>query len=258
MKSNSAKRLDQLMHHFGINQSDMVKKTGIPKSAISMYLSGQRIPRQNRLSDIAEAYGVNEAWLMGYDVPMKRSEHISTKNKESCLSEGDMKLLSDYQALDTQGQNTVQFIMNNELRRVKRQLELERQIVEITEQLEKTIPTRVWAYHGKIAAAGTGVEFADMIAGTKEYPITDENRNADYTIGVSGDSMEPEYYDGDVVFVKKTTHLSVGDIGIFQKDNGIYIKKVGENSLISLNPQYAPLIDNGDIRCLGKVIAKAE
>lgn len=26
MKSNSAKRLDELMQHFGINQSDMVKK----------------------------------------------------------------------------------------------------------------------------------------------------------------------------------------------------------------------------------------
>lgn len=72
MKSNSSKRLNELIEYFGITQTDIAKKTGIPKSAISMYVSGQRSPRQDRISDIAEAYSVNEAWLMGYDVEMKK------------------------------------------------------------------------------------------------------------------------------------------------------------------------------------------
>lgn len=72
MKSNSSKRLNELIEYLGITQTDIAKKTGIPKSAISMYVSGQRSPRQDRISDIAEAYGVNEAWLMGYDVEMKK------------------------------------------------------------------------------------------------------------------------------------------------------------------------------------------
>lgn len=75
MKSNSSERLSELMNHFGITQTDISKKTGIPKSAMSMYVSGQRTPRQDRISDIAEAYGVNEAWLMGFDVPMKRDAY---------------------------------------------------------------------------------------------------------------------------------------------------------------------------------------
>lgn len=69
--STTAKRLEELMNFHNINQNDICKKTGIPKSAMSMYTSGQRNPRQNRLSDIAEAYGVSETWLMGYDVPMR-------------------------------------------------------------------------------------------------------------------------------------------------------------------------------------------
>lgn len=69
--STTAERLEELMKFCGINQNDICKKTGIPKSAMSMYVSGQRFPRQNRLSDLAEAYGVSETWLMGYDVPMK-------------------------------------------------------------------------------------------------------------------------------------------------------------------------------------------
>ena len=69
--STTAERLEELMKFYDINQNDICKKTGIPKSAMSMYVSGQRFPRQNRLSDLAEAYGVSETWLMGYDVPMK-------------------------------------------------------------------------------------------------------------------------------------------------------------------------------------------
>lgn len=70
MKSNSANRLVELMNYFGIKQSDLCKRTGLPKSAISMYVSGQRKPRQDKLTAIADAYNVDEAWLMGYDVPM--------------------------------------------------------------------------------------------------------------------------------------------------------------------------------------------
>lgn len=60
-RTNSAKRLKELLEYFGIKQNDLSKRTNIPKSAISMYLSGERTPRQNRISDIAEAYNVNEA-----------------------------------------------------------------------------------------------------------------------------------------------------------------------------------------------------
>lgn len=70
MKSNSKERLTELIEFFKIKQVDVAKRTGLPKSALSMYFSGQRQPRQDKLTIIADAYGVNEAWLMGYDVPM--------------------------------------------------------------------------------------------------------------------------------------------------------------------------------------------
>ena len=96
MKSNSSERLKELMAYYGINQTDLCKKTGIPKSAISMYISGQRTPRQDRISDIAEAYGINEAWLMGYDVEMKKefSCKIDTENTE--LSSFDIEYIKKY------------------------------------------------------------------------------------------------------------------------------------------------------------------
>lgn len=76
-RKSSAERLKELMEYFGIKQNDLSKRTGIPKSAISMYVSGDRIPRQNRISDIADTYNVNEAWLLGYDVPMRKENSDS-------------------------------------------------------------------------------------------------------------------------------------------------------------------------------------
>jgi transcriptional regulator with XRE-family HTH domain len=67
-------RFEELMEYFGIDQKDIIKKTGIPKSSMSMYVSGKRNPRQDKLSLIADAYGVSETWLMGYDVPMLKSD----------------------------------------------------------------------------------------------------------------------------------------------------------------------------------------
>jgi len=40
---------------------------------MSQYCNGAFIPKQERTALIAQALGVNEAWLMGYDVPMERA-----------------------------------------------------------------------------------------------------------------------------------------------------------------------------------------
>ena len=39
-----------------------------------MYASGSRKPKRPTIKAIAEALNVNEAWLMGYDVPMERQD----------------------------------------------------------------------------------------------------------------------------------------------------------------------------------------
>lgn len=76
-RKTTAERLTELMEYFNIRQNDLCQRTGIPKSAMSMYVNGQRCPRQDRLSDIAEAYGISETWLMGFDVPMKKVDQTS-------------------------------------------------------------------------------------------------------------------------------------------------------------------------------------
>lgn len=56
-----------------MKQADLVALTGIGKSSISTYISGEYEPKQKNLYRLAKALEVNEAWLMGYDVDMEPS-----------------------------------------------------------------------------------------------------------------------------------------------------------------------------------------
>lgn len=72
-KIDFSTRLRTIIEQRNIRQSDLCKKTGIKKSAMSQYLSGSFSPKQQNLHKLATALNVSEAWLMGYDVPMERS-----------------------------------------------------------------------------------------------------------------------------------------------------------------------------------------
>lgn len=81
--SNSKERIKELMEYYNISQTDISKRTGIGKSAISQYVSGEREPRQDKVGIISESYGLNPAWLMGFDVPMFQSKEVIENNRET-------------------------------------------------------------------------------------------------------------------------------------------------------------------------------
>ena len=72
MKSYFAERLRQALDIRGMKQADIVKKTGIPKAAISHYVKGLYEPKQDRLYLISKAVGFSPAWLMGYDIDLEK------------------------------------------------------------------------------------------------------------------------------------------------------------------------------------------
>lgn len=73
-KAELKDRLKEAMEARGLRAVDMVEKTGIPKVTISYYLSGKTTPRSPKLYEIARVLDVSEAWLLGYDVPMARTD----------------------------------------------------------------------------------------------------------------------------------------------------------------------------------------
>ena len=80
--STTSKRIQEAMELRGLKQTDLVEKTGISKGALSSYISGRYVPKQNNTFLIAKALNVNEAWLMGADVPMERDSYNKKWDKE--------------------------------------------------------------------------------------------------------------------------------------------------------------------------------
>lgn len=94
--SNIPKRLHEIMNKLNISQADISRKTGLPRSAISMYLSGQRTPRQDKISQICEPYNINPTWLMGYNVPMFSSSVFADVNMDfitACLRDKNLQFI---------------------------------------------------------------------------------------------------------------------------------------------------------------------
>jgi transcriptional regulator with XRE-family HTH domain len=80
---------------------DLSKALNIPKSAISQYLSGRsKSMPSDRLYLIAEYLDVDEAWLMGFDVPMERKRREKNSiNADAVENEGisdSVQLLIEY------------------------------------------------------------------------------------------------------------------------------------------------------------------
>lgn len=72
-------RLAKALSIKNMKQSELCKLADIPKSSLSLYLSGAYKPKQDRIYRMAKALNVNEYWLMGYAVPMERDSALTPK-----------------------------------------------------------------------------------------------------------------------------------------------------------------------------------
>ena len=81
--ATTADRISEAMKLRDMRQADLVEKTGISKGALSSYISGRYVPKQNNVYLIAKALDVSEAWLMGADVPMQRIESPTLTRRDT-------------------------------------------------------------------------------------------------------------------------------------------------------------------------------
>lgn len=110
--SSTSLRLKQLLKERGLKQTDILsmaqpycEKTGIKlsKNDLSQYVNGHAEPGQEKLLLLGSVLDVSEAWLMGYDTPMKRKDFspkearkdFSLIEKYSMLEEKDRQLIME-------------------------------------------------------------------------------------------------------------------------------------------------------------------
>ena len=102
--TNTAGRLQEIMEERGLRQIDLLEKcepfakrygVKINKVAIHNYVIGKVLPKQDKLLILGMALNVNEAWLMGFDVPRERKNPV-----DYVVKNGDVELLAEVQHLN--------------------------------------------------------------------------------------------------------------------------------------------------------------
>lgn len=92
LKESFKDRLRNAMNASGMKAADVCNKTGIPKSAMSYYLSGRSEPKADRLYLLCKVLDVSEAWMLGYDVDMAKTQ--SQKNNDT-IADAVVKMRTD-------------------------------------------------------------------------------------------------------------------------------------------------------------------
>ncbi|MDR3149992.1 MAG: helix-turn-helix domain-containing protein [Oscillospiraceae bacterium] len=212
--------LNQLMKERDISKSDLSRSAGIPYTTIDgWYKKSYEGVRLETLLKLSNFFDISIDFLVH-----GKSDGITLEEKRLCTK---------YSKLDKHGQKVVNFVIDEELRRVT-EAQLEQVHYQPTDNAKQYIPLYLTAAAAGLAAPIEGDDF-EMIELPPNIP-----RRAQFAVRISGDSMEPQFEDGQTVYcVKDGVSLSDGDIGIFCVDGAYYCKQYrsdGESMyLISIN-----------------------
>lgn len=262
-----SQRIFSIMSEKKLKQKDLAEYVGISTSAISDWKKKNTNPSAENLSAIADFLSVSLKFLL-----------TGEESSESILISDDIKeLISYYNALDEYSKGKVigkaEALAELAAERAGQEAEkvskekkkaVETKPIVVTtaadeepeQDEEQLIEIRHSVYK---VSAGCGFELDEGDNWeTIEISDTPEARRADYALTISGNSMEPVYYDGDIVLVREQETIEMGQIGIFILDGSGYIKKYCGDHLVSLNEDYddIPLSDYEDVRCSGRVIGR--
>lgn len=165
------------------------------------------------------------------------------------ISAEELAHIKKYRVLDTHGKKVVDSAL---------ELEYERMTHVETKEMRGGI-TYISLFDLAVSA-GTGEPLGTTDYTTKiQIPTEQVPEEAHVCLRVNGDSMEPAYKDGDIVFIHKQDEpVREGEIGIFSLNGEGYMKRLGHKELESLNPKYPaiPIRQYDDLRCFGKVLGK--
>lgn len=208
------------------------------------------MPNLNNLFKIMGELGINSK-ILSDNTGISTGNISDWKSGRSMPTAKKLVIIADY--LDC----SIDFLLGrtDEPEMNKSRISLSIPALHDDESLSK--PKKILPFYRTATSAGLGSYLYDDIP--VEYITIRKNditSAADYILQVSGDSMEPKFYDGDCVLIQRTERIFEGQIGIFILNGESYIKKMGNGELISLNSAYAPirLHDYDDIRCAGRVL----
>lgn len=226
-----SENLNKYMANRGVRQIDLHNATGIPKSTITGYVKGTSLPTAGNLQKIADFLNVTKSQLDPRFV---------------------IDLTESVQKLQTHPTQTTELPstvakLNSELNQDNHAKWVDYGTALLEEQ-EETVEEVGLTYDVETVsslAAGLGFSYDD--GDTNTVQVTNEPPRHDIASIVSGDSMLPNYHDGDVVYlVDKGISNYSGQVCSVVVNDKTYLKRVYTEPnalrLVSINPKYSDIV----------------
>jgi len=209
-------KLDFLMEKYGLNKNSMSQNSGIPYTTIDgWYKKGYDGLKLSTFKKLAEYFNTTLDFWIKDDV----TDPNYGKSSGFEVDFTEMEHIKKYRSLDQYGKKAVGSVLDVEYQRCTELMQKSPYDLKKAVYIMKWFPTMPMS-------AGTGqpagYDEAEELDLTKRPP-----RGASFLAAVSGDRMEPTYYDGE---------------------------ELGDGVLISHNPAYPPRPMTEDVRCQGLVL----
>ena len=220
----------------GITQKELAKEVGITASTMTDYMKLRSAPSFGVIQKLADYFGV------------RKSDIDTTFKEESTDSLPDTPDFLTQQITD----NVVQLSVENKkiVLRTSEDLLKEQKIEEetkINEVSEVISLYQVEVVSETAAACGFNYGFGYDDTDRETIEVDERPPRHDIATKVSGDSMQPDYLDGDILYlVDKGLTTYNGDLAVIAYGDRSYFKKIytenGRLRLVSLNDKYEDII----------------
>ena len=271
-------RIKKLKSQKKMTNSMLSERTGIPLGTLSKVLAGMSDALKLPLVvSLAEALDTTVEYI---------ATGISPNRNSYVLEEQEETLITGYRRLDGFGRSMVDTVLRKELERLG---DAQEDAVEETAALPADESVDTSAVEGKKAkildapwvfkpvategpekemhrirffdtpvSAGVGEHLEDQEMKYISVSAEEDPHRADYALRINGNSMEPKFQNGDVVLVQSVDTIKRGQIGVFVLDGAGYIKIYNNDTLISLNREYAPILlsQYSDVQLKGRVVGR--
>ena len=237
---NICQNLNSILKERDITQKELCQQIGITESKLSYWLTkGKSIPSEY-IVPICKYLNISPIFLL-------TGQESDSKNQIT-LSKEEIEFIKEYRYLSDKSKSEIRNTLNH-LYEIEKRMETTKEFATPTVQVRHSIFK---------VSAGVGEWLSDEKWNMITILDTPQARKATFALTIEGDSMMPDFENGDIVLVKRQDAVDIGQICIYTVEGKGYIKKYGGDRLISLNDDYDDIIfkDYQDIHCKGLVIGK--
>ena len=257
-------RIKRFRKQKGVSQEKLAEEIGVHRQSIYKWEKGERVPDSTYVQKIAAALGISCSELLD-PIPLKKARELSTYSPQGLagMLGVDVNRYLEWERGESMPPKEVQEKIEELLGEyIAFGPKVSSNLSQIYTENFKNIPLiNHYAGAGKpFGIEGIEQEVETYIPLPKELVPFEMS----FAFRVQGDSMIPEFKDGDIVVVAPTNVIPSGSIAVVQiNGDALMVKQIyfhnnkKEVELRSFNPLYAPVrYPIEEVNIIGKVILK--